>query len=134
MPMKLVTKEIETKLLENGQNRGEDHVPVLKIFNPCGAATWLFTELDEDRDTLFGLCDLGFGFPELGYASLSELGAVKNPLGLRLERDCYFTPTHPLSVYTRATRNASGIVTSPEKLDAATHPTAIPEPSALSLP
>ena len=131
MPMQLLTTKIETKLLENGRNRDKDHVPILKIFNPFGAATWLFTEIDEDRDTLFGLCDLGFGFPELGYASLSELAAVKNPLGLRLERDRYFTPKHPLSVYTRAARNASGIVTSPDKLDVAAHPT--PEPSALSL-
>lgn len=42
-----------------------DPVPLVKLFNPLGAATWLATELDEDGDTLFGLADLGFGCPEL---------------------------------------------------------------------
>jgi hypothetical protein len=50
-----------------------DPVPVLKLFNPLGAATWLATELGEDGDTMFGLADLGFGCPELGYFSLSEI-------------------------------------------------------------
>ena len=44
---------------------------MVKLFNPLGAATWMATELDEDGDTLFGLADLGFGCPELGYFSLS---------------------------------------------------------------
>ncbi len=39
-----------------------DHVPVVNLFDPTGPATWLLTELDADGDTLFGLCDLGFGF------------------------------------------------------------------------
>jgi hypothetical protein len=47
---------------------------------PLGAATWLFSELDEDGDTLFGLCDLGFGCPEMGSASLTEIAAVSLPL------------------------------------------------------
>ena len=38
-----------------------DPAPVVKLFNPLGAATWLATELDEDGDVLFGLADLGFG-------------------------------------------------------------------------
>ena len=42
-----------------------------------GAATWLLTELDEDGDQAFGLCDLGFGCPELGYVSLTEMRAVQ---------------------------------------------------------
>lgn len=62
--------------------RGErfDPVPVLKLFNPLGAATWLATELAEDEDTLFGLADLGFGCPELGVFSLSEIASVRLPL------------------------------------------------------
>ncbi|AWI86976.1 hypothetical protein C0214_00505 [Methylobacterium sp. DM1] len=43
---------------------------MLKLFNPLGPATWLICELDADGDTLYGLCDLGFGEPELGYVSL----------------------------------------------------------------
>ncbi len=73
--------------------------------------TWLFTELDEDGDTLFGLCDLGQGSPELGYASLSELESVKfPPFGLGIERDAWFKPTKTLSVYAEAARKAGRIV------------------------
>ena len=53
--MLLFTQHQRQRLLANGQNRG-DHVPVVKFFNPVGAATWLLSELDEDGDTLFGLC------------------------------------------------------------------------------
>lgn len=76
-----------------------DPAPVLKLFNPVGAATWLATELDEDGDTLFGLADLGFGCPELGYFSLSEIGAPRLPLGLGIERDLGFASLSPLSLW-----------------------------------
>ena len=42
----LLTAELREKLLSNGRNGGADHVPVVKLFNPVGAATWLATELD----------------------------------------------------------------------------------------
>ena len=57
-------------LLANGREPNRDHIPVVKLFNPMGPATWLLCELDADGDTLFGLCDLGVGEPELGYVSL----------------------------------------------------------------
>ena len=81
--MKLLTKAHRERLLRNGRNRDRDHPPVVKFFNPCGAATWLFNELDEDGDTLFGLADLGFGTPELGYSSLSEIASIRVRFGLR---------------------------------------------------
>lgn len=49
-----------------------DPAPIVKFFNPVGAAIWLATELHDDGDTLFGLADLGLGYPELGLFSLSE--------------------------------------------------------------
>lgn len=53
-----------------------DHPPVLKLSTPDGAATWLISEVDsDDPDRLFGLCDLGQGFPELGYVSLAEISS-----------------------------------------------------------
>jgi hypothetical protein len=58
--MLLLTQDQRARLIANGKCRG-DHAPVVKFFSPVGAATWLFSELDEDGDTLFGLCDLGFG-------------------------------------------------------------------------
>src|SRR3546814_9705730 len=74
-----------------------DFMPVAKLFSPVGAATWLATELGEDGDTLFGLADLGFGCPELGSFSLSELASVRLPFGLGIERDLGFTSEVPLS-------------------------------------
>ena len=108
--MKLLTEDLRRKLRQNGENPDQDHYPVVKFFDPCGASTWLFTELNEDRDTLFGLCDLGMGFPELGYASLHELSGLRGVLGLPIERDRYFRAAAPLSVYARATHAASRIV------------------------
>ncbi|MCZ0954168.1 MAG: DUF2958 domain-containing protein [Rhodospirillaceae bacterium] len=119
--MQLVTPELREQLIANGKRREEDHVPVVKFFNPVGAATWLITEMDPDEnDHLFGLADLGMGFPELGSVSLSELQGYRGPLGLRIERDLYFRPRYPLSVYTEAARAAQRIVeTGPELEDAA---------------
>lgn len=108
--MKLITKDIEQKLLANGRNRGQDHPPVVKIFNPIGSATWLLSEIDEDG-ILFGLCDLGMGSPELGSVSLSELQNFRNNLtGLGLERDLFFEASAPMSAYVAAAAKAGYIV------------------------
>jgi hypothetical protein len=108
--MILIPDDIRACLLANGAaERETDHLPVVKLFNPCGAATWLLTEMMEDGDTLFGLCDLGFGAPELGYASFAEIQSVKGPFGIGIERDLYFRPRFPISVYAEAARVASGI-------------------------
>lgn len=84
-----------------------DPASVVKFFNPCGAATWLATELDQDgvagesraSPRLFGLADLGFGCPELGSFSLREIAAVRLPFGLTIERDLHFETPHPISVW-----------------------------------
>lgn len=81
-----------------------DPVPVVKLFNPCGAATWLVTELDRDWDTLFGLADLGFGCPELGSFSLSEIAGLRLPFGLCIERDLHFSTPHALSRWAEEAR------------------------------
>src|SRR5213594_3855520 len=106
--MEPFTADIEARLLENGRKqqpvRGTndeiDFRPVVKLFTPDGGCTWLLTEIDpEDPDVAFGLCDLGFGCPELGSVSLSELESVRGQLGLPVERDLYFTATKTLSAY-----------------------------------
>ena len=100
--MQLMTKEIKTKLLRNGDvtNRGNDHRPVVKFFGGS-SCTWLITEMDSaDDDTLFGLCDLGLGYPELGNVSLSELQSIKfPPFQLGVERDLHFKADKTLSQY-----------------------------------
>ena len=87
-----------------------DPCPVVKLFSPLGAATWIATELDRDDDTLFGLADLGFGCPELGSFSLAELASVRLPFGLRIERDLAFASPHRLSVWAVEARRAGSII------------------------
>ena len=94
----------------DGEDERFDPCPVVKLFNPVGAATWLATELAEDGDTLFGLADLGFGCPELGYFSLSEIAAVRLPYGLWIERDLSFETRFPLSVWADTARRAGSIL------------------------
>ena len=109
--MQLLTKQIRTKLEANARKteiEGEDdHRPVVKLFNPAGAATWLLTEIE--GDIAFGLCDLGMGSPELGSVSITELEAVQGPLGIGIERDMYFTADKTISQYAAAARSAGCI-------------------------
>jgi hypothetical protein len=87
-----------------------DPRPVVKFFNPVGAATWLASEIDADGDTLFGLADLGFGCPELGCFSLREIEALRLPFGLAIERDAHFDSLAPLSVWTDTARRLGTIL------------------------
>jgi hypothetical protein len=117
--MDLMPHDLRARLLANGAVGEEtDHLPAVKYFDPCGAATWIITELTPteaegvEPDILFGLCDLGFGCPELGYVSLTELKSVRGRLGLGIERDLYFKARYPLSVYAHAAARRGRIVES----------------------
>ena len=107
--MKLITKEIETKLAKNTGNFLVDK-PYLKLFSPVGSATWLITEYNKETDELFGLCDLGLGSPEIGYVSLKELQSIKLPFELSIERDRYWEPDKTLSEYNREAKEAGSIL------------------------
>jgi len=113
---KLITDEQRVQLLANGRqsldNNDFDPPPVVKLFTPDAGATWLLTEIDpDDHDHAFGLCDLGQGFPELGYVSLAELQSVRGRLSLPVEQDLHFISTKPISAYAREARLAERIVT-----------------------
>ena len=91
--MMFLTPDLRFALRANAINRRAaarngkpepDPVPVVKFFSPVGAATWLASELEEDGDTLFGLADLGFGCPELGVFSLSEIAELRLPFGMTI--------------------------------------------------
>jgi Protein of unknown function (DUF2958) len=65
--MMLLTKAQRELLLDNGRRQAAvkgtpneiDFFPVVKLFDPRGAATWLLTEIDpEDETVAWGLCDL----------------------------------------------------------------------------
>jgi hypothetical protein len=115
----LLTDHLREQLLANASDPGKDHVPILKLFNPCGPATWLATELDGDGETLFGLADLGMGCPEMGLFSLAELAALRLPFGLRIERDLFFRTDQPLSVWADSARCAGSIAGAERILGAA---------------
>ena len=112
--MMLLTKAQRAKLLDNGRRQAAvkgtpdeiDFEPVVKLFNPCGAATWLLTEIDpEDETVAWGLCDLGMGFAEFGTVSLTELADYRGRLGLGIERDLHFTGARAdLGLYRAANR------------------------------
>lgn len=111
----ILSEADRTALLANGVKTrdGIDHdpLPVVKLFTPDGACTWLLSELDPDEpDLAFGLCDLGLGYPELGSVLLSELDALRGPLGLPIERDLHFWPDKTLSAYADAAIDAGRIV------------------------
>lgn len=86
------------QLLKNSETRPSNAKPVVKFFDPQGAATWLLTECDKEGYA-FGLCDLGMGFPELGSVYLPEIAAIG-----RIERDLYFHPNKTLKEYTDEAR------------------------------
>jgi hypothetical protein len=96
------------QLVENGRLQAEfdgegddpDFHPVTKLFNPVGRGVWLLTAIaPHDHSIAWGLCDLGQGCPEYGAFSLTDLAAIKGPLGLGIERDRYFKAKKPMSAY-----------------------------------
>jgi hypothetical protein len=118
--MTFITNAQRDRLLKNGRAQrlaidnampAIDFKPVVKLFTPDGAATWLLTELDPNGDLAFGLCDLGLGCPELGYVSLTELRAVRGKLGLPIERDEHFEADKTLSADAADAREHGRIVT-----------------------
>jgi hypothetical protein len=118
---KFLTDVLKVQLIKNGiaqkaardASDGEkdiDFKPVVKFFNPCGAATWLISEISPDNpDLMFGLCDLGMQCPELGDVSIREMLDIKLPLGLKIERDYHFRADKTLSAYADAAREAGSI-------------------------
>ena len=122
--MELVTEELRQELLNNWNSEDQDLKPVLKIFSPIGAGTWMIASMNpNDNDTMYGLCDPGLGSPELGYVPLSELQQMRIPfmagVEMELERDLYFEPQHSLAVYDSAAYLNEGITEDPKLLDAA---------------
>ena len=116
----LITSE-QREILHKNWHHESNHEPVVKIFSPVGSATWMLTAMNPaDDDTMYGLCDLGMGFPELGYVTLSELEGMiipimpGAPIGMKLERDLYFEGRYPLTAYADAARQ-NGSITDDEK-------------------
>ena len=75
-----------------------------------GRIIWAHFPFLERLDIPFGLCNLGMGFPELGYVRMSEITSVRGPLGLSIERDIYFEGEKPLSAYAAEASSAGHIL------------------------
>tara|TARA_R110000796_G_scaffold242376_2_gene364435 strand:+ start:1015 stop:1380 length:366 start_codon:yes stop_codon:yes gene_type:complete len=114
MAQLFLTKALKNQLIKNGLAQKEarenerdsiNFKPVVKFFDPCGAATWLISEIDaENPDLMYGLCDLGMNCTELGMVSISELQSVRLRFGLKIERDYRFKADKTLSEYSNAAR------------------------------
>jgi hypothetical protein len=113
---------INRRAAARGGKQGPDPVPVVKFFLSAGTATWLCTELAADGDTIHGLADLGFGYPELGVFSLSEIASVRLPFGMGIERDIGFESIHPISVWAEWSRHAGSIIAAEQILSQTARP------------
>ncbi len=107
--MKLLTKALTRRLLANFP-ANDDTRPPVKLFTPDAQATWLIADIDPDEPTrAFGLCDLGHGFPELGYVDLTEIAGLHGLMGLPVERDKWFAPDKTLGEYATDARQRQRI-------------------------
>ena len=107
--MELITPEQRETMLANGRRYQThpdfDATPLVKLFTPWAACTWLLTDLDPDDDDIAGgLCDLGFGEAELGSVRISEIASLRGPGGLRAERDLHFVAKGSISFYANQAR------------------------------
>ena len=92
--MKLMTKEIEKKLMEkplySTEGEGLNAECIVKYFNPYGLGTWLISEGSKTENgdwELFGLCCITDW--EFGSVYLSDLESIEFPWGSGIERDRY---------------------------------------------
>ena len=93
--MKMLTKAIAKKLpamyaTENVD--APDKTIFVKFFTPWTSWTWYGAEYDPIDHRFFGYVDDGFVGGEWGYFSLTELESLVGPLGLKIERDAWFSP------------------------------------------
>lgn len=107
----LIPSELRARLIENGartaSHASHDPHPVVRLYTPDAAASWLLTELDpDDPDLAYGLCDLGLGAPRLDHVRLSQLAALADDAVMC---DTGFVARQPLSAYLREARERGAI-------------------------
>ncbi len=90
--MKLITKEFEESFNDYplySQEHEEDPYVIVRLFDPCGSASWYLLEYDRERKISFGYVT-GLQTDEFGYASITELEGIERPYGMTIELDLYF--------------------------------------------
>jgi hypothetical protein len=85
-----------TPKLYTQEDKGDEAIVHVKLFDPTGSWTWFITEFSETAPD--GYPNLAFGLvhgadDELGYISLEELATVKGRMGIGIEIDMHFQPT-----------------------------------------
>jgi hypothetical protein len=94
--MKLITKEVEEKLLKNPIYSGEgtpddEREIIVKFFTPWTCWTWYVLEASKQDDGDWEFFGYVCGHErEMGYFRLSDLTELEGPGGLKIERDMYF--------------------------------------------
>ncbi len=95
------------------ENRDKDHPPVVLLRLSVMPCFWLLSELSpEDPDEAFGLCDLGLGFPELGYVDMRELLKFQSLVNVS-----EFKAAYPMSVFSEAARELCTVTLDTEILE-----------------
>lgn len=102
--MSLIPEKLQALLRSNWrrnlfENNSLDLKPVVKIFLPDADFTALFTEMDPDRQILFGLVDRGGGRMKVEAFHLPELETMRGNWGCFMECDETFKAKMPLSGY-----------------------------------
>ncbi|MBI1818659.1 MAG: DUF2958 domain-containing protein [Deltaproteobacteria bacterium] len=90
--MQLLPKHIEKLLppLYSQEERGDSAIAVVKFFTPWSNWTWYASEYGPEERLFFGVV-VGHE-REFGYFSLDELGTIRGPGDLTIERDLYWKP------------------------------------------
>jgi hypothetical protein len=89
--MKLLTKELERRFAELGEQDIPNPIVVTRFFHPFSNWVWYATAYDPRHRMFFGW--VKGDYPELGYFSLDEMMAIKVG-GLGIERDLGWTEKH----------------------------------------
>jgi hypothetical protein len=72
------------------EDKGDEALVHVKLFDPCGSWTWYITEFDPAENTAFGLVN-GHEV-ECGYIDLNELATISGRMGIGIEIDMSFRP------------------------------------------
>ena len=80
-----------TPALYAQDGRGDEATVYVKLFDPCGSATWFLLEWDGQEEA-FGFVT-GLAEDEYGNVPLRELAFVAGHLGIGIEIETTFRPT-----------------------------------------
>jgi hypothetical protein len=79
-----------TPPLYSQEGKGDAAIVQVKLFDPCGSATWYLLEWDGQEEA-FGYVT-GLGCDEYGYVGLRELALVPGRFGIGIEIDTNLRP------------------------------------------